>query len=76
MLKIYLFGSPRLGQEEQAASLYRRRRSVALLAYLAQTQRPHSREKLVALFWPEQEPTRARSNLRRDLFHIKAHLPE
>ena len=75
MLKIHLFGSPRLEQDEQAISLYRRRRSVAILTYLAQTQRLHSREKLVTLFWPDEEPTRARASLRRDLFFIRQNLP-
>ena len=76
MLKVYLFGSPRLEQDEQALSLYRRRRSVALLAYMAQSPRLHSREKLVTIFWPEEAPTRARANLRRDLFHIRQHLKD
>ncbi|WP_420641582.1 ATP-binding protein [Candidatus Leptofilum sp.] len=76
MLKIYLFGSPRLEQDTQPISLYRRRRSVAILAYLAQSQRLHSREKLVTLFWPEEDPTRARANLRRDLFFLRQNLPD
>lgn len=43
------------------------RKAVALLAYLAVTRRPASRESLVALLWPESNDTDGRSALRRTL---------
>ena len=40
----------------------------ALLAYLAiETDRPHSRDELVGLLWPEQPDATARANLRQAL---------
>lgn len=55
----------------QAAPKYR-----ALLAYLA-IARPrgfHSRDVLAALFWPELDQDRARSNLRRALYELRQDL--
>ncbi len=43
------------------------RKAVALLAYLAVTGRPASRESLVALLWPESDDIDGRSALRRTL---------
>ncbi len=44
---------------------------MALLAYLAATRQPHSRDLLAALFWPELDQTGARNYLRHDLFELK-----
>ncbi|MEZ4658155.1 MAG: BTAD domain-containing putative transcriptional regulator [Caldilineaceae bacterium] len=44
-----------------------RRNAVALLAYLAATQRRHSRAHLAALLWPAYDEAGARSELRRAL---------
>ncbi|MCA9971483.1 MAG: winged helix-turn-helix domain-containing protein, partial [Anaerolineales bacterium] len=44
----------------------------ALLAYLAVEQgRPHRREALAALLWPEQPDAQARRNLRLTLHRLK-----
>ena len=43
------------------------RKAVALLAYLAVTGRPHRRETLAALLWPESDQVRSRAALRRTL---------
>jgi DNA-binding SARP family transcriptional activator len=44
----------------------------ALLAYLAvERERPHRRESLSALLWPEQNDERARQSLRQALSHLK-----
>jgi WD40 repeat protein/DNA-binding SARP family transcriptional activator len=44
----------------------------ALLAYLAlEHDQPHRREKLAALFWPEQTEQRARRNLNQALFNLR-----
>ena len=43
------------------------RKAVALLAYLALTQRRHTRDALCALLWPEHGQTRSRAALRRTL---------
>jgi DNA-binding SARP family transcriptional activator len=47
----------------------------ALLAYLAMNPREHSRETLAELFWPNNDGTTARGNLRRTLADLKRALP-
>lgn len=69
-LQIYLFGTPHCMQEGQPISIHRRK-AVALLAYLAATARPHGRDALATLFWPEHDQSGARANLRRDLSYLK-----
>jgi DNA-binding SARP family transcriptional activator len=61
-----LLGPPRLEQEENPAE-FDTRKAMALLAYLAVTGQPHSRNILAALFWPEYDQGQARANLRRTL---------
>lgn len=49
----------------------------ALLAYLAiEPGRPHPREQLAALFWPEQPQAAAFANLRQTLARLRKALPE
>ena len=51
---------------------------LALLAYLA-AARPrgfHSRDTLIALFWPESDGERARNSLRQALHHLRRSLGE
>src|SRR5512135_2103661 len=44
----------------------------ALLAYLAvEADRPHRREMLSGLFWPDQSEQTARHNLRQALFSLR-----
>src|SRR5262245_42949135 len=74
-LKLYLFGPPRLEQDGQPLNPGLRK-AVALLAYLAVTAQPHSREALAAFLWPEDEPRMARDNLRRALSRLNVALGE
>ncbi|MDJ0754116.1 MAG: BTAD domain-containing putative transcriptional regulator [Ardenticatenaceae bacterium] len=69
-IQLFLFGPPRLQQNDLPLTL-QRRKVVALLAYLAQTGRPHSRESLAALFWPNFDQSKALANLRRELTRIR-----
>lgn len=50
--------------------LFARRKSLALLAYLALEKGVHARDSLAALFWPECDQARARGNLRSSLFEL------
>ena len=50
------------------------RKAVALLAYLAVTRRPASREAVAALLWPEADGPGARGALRRTLSVLRAGL--
>ena len=47
-----------------------------LLAYLVvESDRPHSRESLATLFWPEESQTTALRNLRQVLYNLGRALP-
>ena len=48
-----------------------RRKSLALIAYLAMTGESHSRDKLATLLWPELGQSRARAGLRAALSTLK-----
>jgi predicted ATPase/DNA-binding SARP family transcriptional activator len=65
-LRVYLFGAPRFERGGKSLSPGRRK-VIALLAYLAVTRRPHNRDALAALFWPDYDQSGARANLRRDI---------
>jgi DNA-binding SARP family transcriptional activator len=65
-LRIMLLGAPRneVGGEPIEVDT---RKAIALLAYLAVTQRRHTRDALAGLLWPEYGQSRARAALRRTL---------
>lgn len=71
MLRLYLFGTPRLERDGVALPL-RRSKGIALLAHLAATGRPHAREALQALLWAEFPDADARNNLRRELSQLRS----
>lgn len=71
-LKLYLFGPPRL--EDNDVTLEVRPRK-ALLIYLAVTNQPHSRDALATLFWPESDQVAGRASLRRTLYLLQQALP-
>ncbi|HEY7710555.1 MAG TPA: BTAD domain-containing putative transcriptional regulator, partial [Candidatus Entotheonella sp.] len=72
-LVLHLFGTPRIELDDQTLAI-QRRKSVALLAYLAVTQRPHHRDALATLLFPEYDQTGARENLRRILSSLHGEL--
>ena len=74
-LKLTLFGPPRLEREGRPVEVSRRK-SLAMLAYLAATGQPHSRDTLASLFWPEVPQRRARGNLRRALSDLNQEIGE
>ena len=69
-LHTFLFGTPRLERNEQPVPIGRRK-VMALLAFLAHSGQPHSREYLASLLWPEHDQSGALKNLRRDLGRLK-----
>lgn len=75
MLRIFLFGTPRLERDGLALPV-RRSKGLGLLAYLATTGQPQSRDALLALLWPEFSDADARNNLRRELSLLRAALGE
>jgi predicted ATPase/DNA-binding SARP family transcriptional activator len=75
MLRVFLFGAPRIELNGQPVSL-RRSKALALLSYLATTGQPQNREALLGLLWPEFDDASARNNLRRELSLLKTLLGE
>lgn len=74
-LRIHLLGAPRCESEGRAVE-FTRRKTLALLAYLAVTSQPHDRDALATLFWPEYDQASARANLRRTLSQLKETLSD
>ena len=75
MLKLYLFGSPQVILDEQALKIVRRK-SRALLYYLAAQERPANREKLLEIFWPDLPRAEAQQTLRTNLYALRKALGE
>jgi DNA-binding SARP family transcriptional activator len=68
--QIALLGPPSVTRGGEPVT-FDTRKAIALLAYLGLTGRPHSRDALCELFWPDQDPERARSALRRTLSTLR-----
>ena len=75
MLRLFLFGPPRLERDGAPIPLGRSK-ALGLLAYLATTGQPQSRDALLALLWPEFGEADARNNLRRELSQLRGLLGE
>ncbi len=69
ILDITLFGPPH-AERESVPVTFHRHQTLALLAYLAATDQPHSRDALAALFWPELDESEAHAALRRGLYDL------
>jgi DNA-binding SARP family transcriptional activator/tetratricopeptide (TPR) repeat protein len=74
-LKLSLLGIPevRLGSRQLA---FRTRKVQALLVYLALEPGFHSRDKLIALLWPDADQSKGRGNLRMALARLRDDLEE
>ena len=68
-VKIRLLGTPQIEREGDSVSTDRRK-AVALLAYLAVTAQPHTRDSLAALLWPDYDTASSYAYLRRTLWEI------
>ena len=68
-LKIYLFGPPRVEFNGELLEITLRK-ALALIAYLAVTGKPASREAIASMLWPESAAKTARASLRRLLYSI------
>ena len=67
--ELKLFGTPQLSVDGEPVRLTRRK-AVALVAYLALSDRPQTRERLAALLWPEKQSARALASLRTVIHEI------
>ena len=74
-LALYLLGLPRVERDGAPVRL-RRRKAVALLAYLAVSGQRHGRDALATLLWPEFDQQRARAGLRVVLSSLRESLGE
>ncbi len=66
-----LFGAPALTVDGKAVR-FKRRKSVALTAYLALAERPQSRDRLASLLWPDTDAAHALASLRLALHDISS----
>lgn len=73
--RLHLLGVPTFSHGAEPAELTTAK-GVALLAYLALTPMPQSRERLIDLLWPDSLPDAARKNLRNALWAIRKALGE
>ncbi len=67
LLKIELLGYPQVELNGLRIDSFVTKRAEALFYYLATIRRPHSRDKLAALFWPDMIETKGKKNLRTAL---------
>ncbi len=70
MLTIRLFGSPEILLDHEPVHLPRRK-SRALLYYLAAQERPVTRDHLITFFWPDSPRSSALQTLRTTLYSIR-----
>ncbi|MCX6032066.1 MAG: winged helix-turn-helix domain-containing protein, partial [Chloroflexi bacterium] len=76
-LVLSLLGAPQVLVNGEPAVELRGQKVLALLAYLAlEADRPHRRETLAALFWPEQPENQSLQNLRQTLSRLRRALGE
>ncbi|MBN1661182.1 MAG: hypothetical protein JXA93_22510 [Anaerolineae bacterium] len=74
-LTLALLGSPQIVYHRAPLTGWALRKSQALLAYVAVTGRPHSREALAGLLWPDCTEADARGNLRKVVAELRRRLP-
>ncbi len=68
-IALEFFGAPHIVRDGAPVHVTRRK-ALALLVYLVLTQRPHSRDALAGLLWPELGQRRARANLRHSIYTL------
>jgi DNA-binding SARP family transcriptional activator len=77
MLRVHLFGRPRLLLDEIAFSVGGRPKVVPLLAYLLlRRSAPVPRRAIASALWPDEPDDEARANLRRHLNYLHQTLPQ
>jgi DNA-binding SARP family transcriptional activator len=74
-INLYLFGLPRIVYQERAIEV-KRRKAIALMAYLALAELPQGRDLLATLLWPDLDQEHARGALRIALVSLSSILPE
>lgn len=72
-LNLALLGTPEVRHDGEEL-VFPTRKALAMLIYLGVERGKHSREKLVALFWPDSDEERGRGSLRRTLVFLRRSL--
>ena len=71
-LTLSLLGSFQATLDDQLVTAFESDKARALLAYLAvESDRPHTREKLAGLLWPESSESAARASLSQALTNLR-----
>src|SRR5690242_12276628 len=71
-LRAYFLGPLQVTRDDQHVTGFESDKMRALLAYLLiETDRPHRREALAALLWPDQTDMAARQSLRQALYNLR-----
>ena len=77
MLDVHLFNEQRISGGPSAEDRSLSTRSLDLLAYLVlHAGAPQARQHLAFVFWPDSNEAQARTNLRRELHHLRGVLGE
>lgn len=75
-LSISLFGGFQVRLDGQSLNDFGTEKNRALLVYLAlESSRPHRRETLTALLWPDRPEAQARNSLRQALYRLRQIIP-
>ncbi|HEX9118696.1 MAG TPA: BTAD domain-containing putative transcriptional regulator, partial [Anaerolineae bacterium] len=72
-VELCFLGVPQIRKDGQTVEI-KSAKAIALLAYLAVTDRPQPRERIMALLWGESAEEAARKNLRNTLWTIRREL--
>ena len=76
-LSVYLFGALQVTLDDRAMAEFRSDKVRALLAYLiVEAERPHARDALAGLLWPDMSDQAARNNLRLSLHRLRQAIGE
>ena len=75
MREIRLLGTPTIESSDGTVPRFRSQRTVALLGYLVAERRTITRERLAALFWPDDPLKKGKGKLRRELHNLTQILP-
>jgi DNA-binding SARP family transcriptional activator len=72
--RIELLGGIAARRERTIVNEFRTRRAALLLARLALNPRPHRREELIVMFWPQADENAGRQNLSQSLSELRRRL--
>ncbi len=75
VLELHLLGSLQINLDGRPLTGLASSKAKALLCYLAVTARPHTRQALAGLLWPDLPEADARRNVRGDLLKLRQLIP-